>query len=139
MDRLTQGDKYSLEQFAYFLDRLAPTKDGDTPLLDLTVSLYGSGMAYGHSHGNANLPTVVAGGHALGLKHGPHVDINIGHFNGYDVDEKGLLKPSHYEMCSRPVNEKARLSNLLLTLAHRMGVQSGTFADSLTNLSQIEA
>ena len=138
MDRLTQSDNYNLEQFAYFLDRLAETRDGDTPLLDLTVSMYGSGMAYGHSHGNANLPTVVAGGRALGLKHGTHVDFNIGHFNGYDLDEKGALRSSHYELCSRPVNDKARMSNLLLTLAHRMGVDTGTFADSLTSLSQIE-
>ena len=137
MDRLTQSDQFNIEQFAYFLDRLAATKDGDTPLLDLTVSLYGSGMAYGHSHGNANLPTVVAGGHALGLKHGTHVDFNAGHFNGYDLDEKGALKPSHYELCSRPVNDKARLSNLLLTLAQKMDVETATFADSLGTLSQI--
>ena len=139
MDRLTQSDIFNIEQFSYFLDRLAETHDGDTPLLDLTLSLYGSGMAYGHSHGNANLPTVVAGGTALGLKHGTHVDLNAGHFNGYDVDEKGTLKTTHYELCSRPVNEKARLSNLLLTLAQRMDIERTTFADSLGTLSQIEA
>lgn len=138
MDRLTQSDVFNIEQFAYFLDRLAATKDGDTPLLDLTVSLYGSGMAYGHSHGNANLPTVVAGGRALGLKHGTHVDFNAGHFNGYDLDEKGALKTTHYELCSRPVNDKARLSNLLLTLAQKMDVETPAFADSLGTLSQIE-
>jgi hypothetical protein len=140
MGRLTQSDVFNLDQFAYFLDRLAETRDGDTPLLDLTVSLYGSGMAYGHSHGNANLPTVVAGGRALGLRHGAHVDLNAGHFKGYDLDEtSGSLRTTHYELCSRPVNDKGRLSNLLLTLAQRMGVETTTFADSLGTLSQIEA
>jgi hypothetical protein len=40
------------------------------PLLDSTMALYGSGMAFGHSHGNANLPIILAGGRALGLRHG---------------------------------------------------------------------
>jgi len=46
-------------------------------LLDTTQVLWGSGMAYGHSHGNANLPTLLAGGRALGYKHGQHVDFNL--------------------------------------------------------------
>ena len=39
--------------------------------------LYGSGMSYGHSHGNANLPMILAGGRGLGLRHGRHVDFNL--------------------------------------------------------------
>ena len=54
-----------------------PIKDGDEPLLDRTMVLFGSGMSYGHSHGNANLPTILAGGKALGLKHGQHIDYNL--------------------------------------------------------------
>jgi hypothetical protein len=50
-----------------------------------------------------------------------------------------MLKTSHYELCSRPVNDKGRLSNLLLTLAQKMDVETATFADSLGTLSQIEA
>lgn len=138
LDRLTQSDAFNFEQFAYFLDRLAETRDGDTPLLDLTVALYGSGMAYGHSHGNANLPTVVAGGRALGLKHGSHVDFNAGHFDGYSLDEQGALKTSHYQICSRPANDRARFSNLLLTLAQKMDVETTAFADSLQTISELE-
>ena len=52
------------------------TKDADGPLLDTTLALYGSGMSYGHSHGNANLPIVFAGGTKLGFKHGRHLDLN---------------------------------------------------------------
>jgi hypothetical protein len=138
LDRLTQSDAFNFEQFAYFLDRLAETRDGDAPLLDSTVALYGSGMAYGHSHGNANLPTIVAGGHALGLKHGAHIDFNAGHFKGYALDDKGALKTSHYELCSRPVNDRARLSNLLLTLAQKMDVETTSFADSLQTVAELE-
>ena len=38
--------------------------------------LFGSGMSYGHSHCNANLPILLAGGRGLGLKHGQHIDYN---------------------------------------------------------------
>ena len=139
MDRLTQSDTFSFEQFAYFLDRLSELKDGDKPLLDSTVAMFGSGMAYGHSHGNANLPTVVAGGSGIGLKHGQHIDFNVGHFEGYDVDASGKIQTTHYKICSRPVNEKARLSNLLATLGRKLGVEGDSFADSLTTISDIEA
>ncbi|MFM1903402.1 MAG: hypothetical protein RLZZ440_1302 [Planctomycetota bacterium] len=133
--RLTESDAFNIEQFAYLLDRLASVSDGEGTLLDTTMALYGSGMAYGHSHGNANVPTILAGGHRLGLRHGSHVDYNQGHFEGYDLTNVRR----HYEICSRPVNEKGRLSNLLLTMAQRMGVEIERFADSLGTVSEVEA
>lgn len=139
LDRLTRSDAFNFEQFAYFLDRLAEIEGGEGTLLDTTLSLYGSGMAYGHSHGNANLPLVVAGGEKLGLRHGSHLDFNTGHFDGYARDENGALTNAHYQLCSRPANADARVSNLLLTLAQRMGVETERFADSVRPLSEIEA
>ena len=131
LDRLTQSDAFNFEQFGYFLDRLSEVEDEDGPLLDSTVAMFGSGMAYGHSHGNANLPTVVAGGRKLGLKHGRHIDFNKGHFDGYDIGTDGKIQTSHYGICSRPVNSDARVSNLLLTLAQTMDIEVETFADSI--------
>lgn len=133
--RLTESDAFNFEQFAYLLDRLAGVPDGEGTLLDTTMLLYGSGMAYGHSHGNANVPTILAGGSRLGLRHGSHVDYNVGHFDGYDLTDA----KRHYGICSRPVNEQARLSNVLLTMAQRMGVDTDTFADSLGGASEVEA
>jgi len=135
LDRLTRSDAFNFEQFAYFLDRLGEVEDEDGPLLDSTVAMFGSGMAYGHSHGNANLPTVVAGGRKLGLQHGAHIDFNKGHFDGYDVDADGKIRTSHYQICSRPVNSDARVSNLLLTLAQKMDIEVETFADSVKPVS----
>ena len=127
MEKLTQSDTFSVTQFSYFIGRLAETPDGNgTSLLDNTMALFGSGMAYGHSHGNANLPLVIAGGSACGLKHGRHLDLNQGHFDGYHLDDPG----THYRLCSRPANEQARMSNLLLTIAQKMGVDAGQFGDS---------
>jgi len=127
MEKLTNYDSFAIEQFGYFLTRLSETKDlNGKSLLGSTMSLFGSGMSYGHSHGNANLPLVLAGGSDLGLKHGSHLDFNQGHFDGYTLD-----KPSdHYRLCSRPANTDAHMSNLLLLMAQKMGVETDQFGDS---------
>jgi len=127
IEKLTNYDTFAIEQFSYFLTRLAETKDlNGKPLLGSTMALFGSGMSYGHSHGNANLPLVLAGGSDLGLKHGSHLDFNQGHFSGYQLDKPG----EHYGLCSSPANQDAHMSNLLLMMAQRMGVQTDQFGDS---------
>lgn len=133
LERLTQSDTFNFEQFAWFLDRLAEVQDDDGSLLDSTVALYGSGMAYGHSHGNANVPTIVAGGRKLGLRHGRHIDFNRGHFDGYTLEDP----KAHYQICSRPLDGEARISNLLLTLAQKMDVEAESFADSTGSISAL--
>lgn len=127
MEKLTNYDTFAIEQFGYFLTRLSETKDlNGKSLLGSTMSLFGSGMSYGHSHGNANLPLVLAGGTDLGLKHGSHLDFNQGHFDGYTLDKPG----DHYRLCSRPANTDAHMSNLLLFMAQKMGVETDQFGDS---------
>ena len=133
MEKLTSYDTFAIEQFSYFLTRLAETKDlGGKPLLGSTMSLFGSGMCYGHGHGNANLPLVLAGGSDLGLKHGSHLDFNkdAKGFQGYALGADGALTSAHYQLCSRPVNTDAHMSNLLLLMAQRMGVETDKFGDS---------
>jgi hypothetical protein len=133
MEKLTNYDTFAIEQFSYFLTRLTETKDlNGKPLLGSTMALFGSGMCYGHSHGNANLPLVLAGGTDLGLKHGRHIDFNkeAKGFDGYSLGPDGALTSAHYQICSRPVNSDAHMSNLLLLMAQRMGVESDKFADS---------
>ena len=129
MEKLTNYDTFAIEQFGYFLSRLEETKDlSGKPLLGSTMALFGSGMSYGHSHGNANLPLVLAGGSDLGLKHGSHLDFNQGHFGGYQLDKPG----EHYRLCTRPANMEAHMSNLLLMMAQRMGVETDQFGDNNT-------
>ena len=133
MARLSRSDAFITEQFAYFLDQLQAIKDGEESLLDRTMVLFGSGMAYGHSHGNANLPTILAGGKSLGLKHGQHIDYNLPTLKNYDLTNAS----GHYAVCSRPVNSNARLTNLLLTMLHKMEVNTEKFADSLGPVSDV--
>ena len=128
---LQDSDAFNIQQFSYFLDRLRDVKDADGPLLDTTMALYGSGMAYGHSHGNASLPLILAGGTQLGFAHGKHVDFNlIKSFQGYD---------KHPGIYHNPVNNKAILSNLLLTMAQKMDVKTEKFADSTGTVSEVLA
>ena len=133
--RLTQTDTFLVEQFSYLLDQLKAHEEDDGNLLDTTQVLWGSGMSYGHSHGNANLPTLYAGGRKLGVKHGQHVDFNLPTIGQYNVADAG----GHYRICGRPVDSDARLSNLLLTMLQRMDVRTDQFQDSLGAISEVVA
>lgn len=133
--RLTMSDGFNVEQFAYFLDQLQSVADGGESLLDRTMVLFGSGMSYGHVHANANLPLVLAGGKSLGLKHGKHIDFNLPKVKQYDITNAGSI----YALCGRPIDGNARLSNLLLTMLHKMEVNVEQFVDSLGPMSELMA
>jgi hypothetical protein len=133
MARLSRSDAFITKQFCYFLDQLQSTQDGDQSLLDRTMVLFGSGMSYGHSHGNANLPTILAGGKALGLKHGQHIDYNLPKIGKYDLANAG----GHYNICHTPLDGKARLTNVLLTMMQKMEVDTEQFVDSLGPVSEV--
>ena len=82
LERLANSDAFIMEQFAHFLDELTAIKDGDEPLLDRTMVLFGSGMSYGHSHCNSNLPILLAGGRGLGPEARPAHRLQPSAFEG---------------------------------------------------------
>jgi hypothetical protein len=86
LNKLSSYDGYMVEKLAKFMDNLKSIDEGGETLLDRTMILFGSGMSYGHSHGNANLPIIVAGGRSLGLKHGQHIDYNLRKLKAYDLN-----------------------------------------------------
>lgn len=131
--RLTMADEFLINQFSYFLDTLSNLTENGSCLLDTTQILWGSGMSYGHSHGNANLPTILAGGKTLGYKHGSHIDYNLPKIGQYNTD----AAIEHYRVCSRPVDSDARLSNLLLTMARQAGREVDKFQDSIRVVSEL--
>ncbi len=133
LERLARSDAFIMEQFAYFLDALRSIHEGDEPLLDRTMVLCGSGMSYGHSHSNSNLPILLAGGRGLGLKHGQHLDYNRPHLAG----EYSLSYDEWRALCGKPKDNEARLSNLLLTMLQKMDVNTPTFVDSLGPVSEL--
>ncbi|MEC7882156.1 MAG: DUF1552 domain-containing protein [Verrucomicrobiota bacterium] len=130
LQQLTKSDEFNVQQFAYFLDRLAEVQDGEGSLLDTTISLYGSGLSYGNSHGTTSLPLVLAGGNKLGFSHGSHVDFNQ-QVKGFKGSGNGI------SIYHSPVNSGAHFSNLLLTIAQKAGVEKDVFADSNGEVSEV--
>jgi hypothetical protein len=65
--------KYHMELFAYFLEKMRSTPDGDGSLLDHSMFLYGAGISDGNKHDHVNLPAVLVGGGAGKLKGGRYL------------------------------------------------------------------
>jgi hypothetical protein len=66
-------DAYLVQTFAYFLEKLKSTPDGDGNLLDHSLILYGSGLGDANSHTHHELPTAMLGGGCGQLKGGRHL------------------------------------------------------------------
>jgi uncharacterized protein DUF1552 len=62
LEKLTRVNILHVQLFAYYLDRLRSTPDGDGSLLDHVILLYGSGMGNSNLHDPRNLPMLVLGG-----------------------------------------------------------------------------
>ena len=62
LSRLARINAYHVSLFAYLVERLKATKDGEGTLLDNTAYLLGSGMGNPNIHDHTNLPIVLAGG-----------------------------------------------------------------------------
>ena len=100
--KIAKINTFHVSLFAQFLEKLKATPDGDGSLLDHTVYLYGSGMGNSSIHDHDNLPILVAGGAASGMKGGRHL---------------------RYK-------DPEPLANLHLTLLDRVGVHLDSFGDS---------
>ena len=73
INRFAVLNTYHVALFAYFLDKLRATQDGDGTLLDHSLVLYGSGMSDGNQHNHTDLPILLAGGASGRLKGGRHL------------------------------------------------------------------
>jgi hypothetical protein len=63
---------YHVTMFAYLLDKLRTTSDGDGSLLDHMTLIYGAGIADSNTHAPVDIPFILAGGGAGNLKGGRH-------------------------------------------------------------------
>ena len=71
--KVAKINQYHMKMFAYFLEKLRSTPDGDGTLLDHTTMMYGAGIADSNAHSSYNLPIMLAGGGAGSLKGGRHI------------------------------------------------------------------
>jgi hypothetical protein len=102
IERMSLINRFHVSLFAEFLEKLKATREGNGTLLDHTLYLYGSGIGNPNVHDHTNLPILVAGGAAGGMKGGRHLK---------------FAKPTP-------------LANLHLTLLDKVGVHLDSFADS---------
>jgi Protein of unknown function (DUF1552) len=99
-------DNYHIQLLSYFLQRLQNTPDGDGSLLDHSLILYGGGMGNGNLHEHTDLPTLLAGKLCGRLKTGQH--------HAYP--------------------DNTPMSNLLVTILDKAGVQTEKLGDSTGHL-----
>lgn len=99
-------NRYHIGLLAHFLDRLRSTEDGDGNLLDHSLVVLGSTMSNGNEHDHAPLPMLVAGGLSGKLRGGRHLQF-----------------PS-----------RTPLSNLMLSLIGKFGIEKESFGDSTAAL-----
>src|SRR5437879_73657 len=71
--KLGKVNAFQVKQFAYFLEKLRSTPDGDGSLLDHSMLLYGAGISDSNVHLHDNLPLVLAGGADGRIKGGRHL------------------------------------------------------------------
>jgi hypothetical protein len=109
IEKVTQINCFHLKQFAYLLEKLQSTPDGDGTLLDHAMITYGSGLSDGNAHDHANLPLVLAGRGC------------------------GTLKPGRFV---RYPNETP-MANLYLAMLDRMGVPAESLGDSTDKLGYL--
>jgi hypothetical protein len=102
MERVAKINAFHVSLFAYFLEKLKSTSEGEGSLLDHSAILYGSGMGNPDVHDHVNLPILVAGGAAGRIKGARHIKYK----------------------------EPVPLANLHLTLLDKIGVRLDSFADS---------
>jgi hypothetical protein len=100
-------NRYHASLFAYFLDKLHATPDGDGTLLDHSLVLYGSGMSDANAHDHDPLPVVLAG-------------------------RAGGALAGNRHLVQQP---QTPMSNLLLAMLHKLGCQEERFGDSTGALS----
>ena len=62
-----------IRTFAYLIEKLRSTPDGDGSLLDHSMILYGSSISDGNAHTHEDLPLVLVGGAAGQMKCGRHI------------------------------------------------------------------
>jgi hypothetical protein len=106
--KLARLNAYQAELFAWYLDKLAGTPEGDGTLLDHSLFLYGASLSNPNQHAHFDLPLTVVGGDKAQHRGGRHV-----------VYEAKDWTP---------------MTNLLLGLLEQVGVEAEALGDSTGKL-----
>jgi len=107
--QLEDADHQQMALLHGLLQNLAAKMESGQRMLDRTTILYGSNLGDANTHDNSNLPILLAGG---GFKHGAHLAFKR--------------------------DDNTPLSNLFVSLLHRLGVEAETFGSSTGSLANLE-
>jgi len=102
IEQIAKIDKYLVERFGYFLQKLKSTSEGESNLLHNSMILYGSAISDGNRHNHDDLPIILAGRGGGTIDSGRYV-----------------LLP-----------EETPLNDLFLSMADRMGAKLDSLGDS---------
>ncbi len=72
--KMSKINRYHVELFAQYLEKLRATPDGDGTLLDHMTILYGAGISNSTMHSGIDLPVMLVGGGAGRLNGGRHLE-----------------------------------------------------------------
>ncbi len=109
MEKISRIDRYLVERFAYFLEKLNSIQEGERSLLDNSMILYGSAISDGNRHNHDDLPVVLAGG------------------GGGTIRSGRVLR----------FQQETPLNNLFVSMAHRMGANLDSIGDSKGELKEL--
>ena len=107
MVKIQRIDQYLTDQFAYFIDRMKATKDGDKSLLDRSMIVYGSGISDGNRHAHDDLPVLMLGKGNGSISTGRHMK----------------------------VDKEVPMANLFLSMLDRVGAPTERLGDSTGKLA----
>ena len=117
-------NRYQAEEFGRFAARLKSTPEpaGEGDMLDNSLLLFGSASSAFHL--SRNYPLILAGGKSMDFKHGQYLDYAGAH--AFSGSWDGGQEPWQREF----THEDTPLANLFLTMLHRLGIETDSFADS---------
>lgn len=110
IEAFTRITRYQVEMFAYLLGKMDAIKEADGTLLDNSLLTYGSGLGDANLHIQVDLPILVCGGQAMGLKGGRHIKYP----------------------------DSTPISNLYLTMLDKVGVPVDQMGDSTGQLRGLD-
>lgn len=109
IEQVKKIDRFQVENFAYFLEKLKGIKEGNRTLLDSCQIMFGGGISDGDKHEHHDLPILLAGRAGGSIHPGRHV----------------------------PLPRETPLANLYVALLQRSGVRADSFGDSRGALEKL--
>jgi len=113
IEQVRQIDHFQTSLFAYFVDKMKKTQDGDGSLLDHSILLYGSSLSDGNFHIHNNIPIVLAGGAGGQLKGGRHIKYNAQPLSNLHLSVLDMMKvPTEGYLDSKYSDATGKLEHL---------------------------